>query len=138
MLPGGDYGFAWAPHGTYARDLAHFVNLFGYTPKESLICATALGGEMMGYPEQLGKVQPGYYADVILVDGNPLEDIEILQETSNLHAIVINGHIHKNLSATKVDGQSVSADTASKKSGMYNNLPPMAGAKAKEMLKARD
>lgn len=48
VLPGGDYGFAWAPHGTYARDLAHFVHLFGYTPKESLITATALGGEIMG------------------------------------------------------------------------------------------
>ncbi|KAI1100866.1 composite domain of metallo-dependent hydrolase [Jackrogersella minutella] len=96
VLPGGDYGFAWAPHGTYARDLAHFVNLFGYTPKESLIAATALGGEIMGHPEELGKVLPGYYADVILVDGNPLEDIEILQDISKLHAIVLNGHVHKN------------------------------------------
>jgi imidazolonepropionase-like amidohydrolase len=58
VLPGGDYGFAWAPHGTYARDLAHFVNLFGYTPMESIICATALGGEMMGHGDELGKVQP--------------------------------------------------------------------------------
>ncbi|GAW17792.1 hypothetical protein ANO14919_072590 [Xylariales sp. No.14919] len=96
VLPGGDYGFAWAPHGTYARDLAHFVDLFGYTPKESLLAATALGGEMMGYPDVLGKVQPGYYADVILVDGNPLEDITVFQDTSNLHTIVINGHVHKN------------------------------------------
>ncbi|KAI1460020.1 composite domain of metallo-dependent hydrolase [Annulohypoxylon moriforme] len=97
VLPGGDYGFAWAPHGTYAKDLAHFVNLFGYTEKESLIAATALGGEIMGYPEDLGKVLPGYYADVILVDGNPVEDIEILQDISKLHAIVINGHVHKNV-----------------------------------------
>ncbi|KAI1362828.1 hypothetical protein F5Y08DRAFT_259373 [Xylaria arbuscula] len=97
VLPGGDYGFAWAPHGTYSRDLAHFVDLFGYTPKESLLAATALGGEIMGYPDVLGKVQPGYYADVILVDGNPLEDITVFQDTSNLHAIVINGHVHKNV-----------------------------------------
>jgi imidazolonepropionase-like amidohydrolase len=34
----------------------------------------------MGHPEELGKVLPGYYADVILVDGDPLEDIELLQE----------------------------------------------------------
>ncbi|MGR7000998.1 metal-dependent hydrolase family protein [Yinghuangia aomiensis] len=47
VLPGGDYGFAWTPHGTYARDLAHFVDLFGYTPKEALIAATRLGGEIM-------------------------------------------------------------------------------------------
>lgn len=96
VLPGGDYGFAFTPHGTYAKDLAHFVNLFGYTPKESLIAATALGGEIMGYPDELGKVQPGFYADVILVDGNPLENIEILQDTSKLQVIVINGHVHKN------------------------------------------
>ncbi|KAI0883741.1 composite domain of metallo-dependent hydrolase [Annulohypoxylon maeteangense] len=97
VLPGGDYGFAWAPHGTYSKDLAHFVNLFGYSTKESLIAATALGGEIMGYPGDLGKVLPGYYADVILVDGNPVEDIEVLQDISKLHVIVINGHVHKNV-----------------------------------------
>ena len=98
VLPGGDYGFAWAPHGTYARDLRHFVEYFGYTPMESILAATALGGEIMGHPDELGKVQPGYYADVILVDGDPLEDITILQDTSRLHTIVINGHIHKQIS----------------------------------------
>lgn len=97
VLPGGDYGFAWAPHGTYARDLAHFVNLFGYTPKETLLAATALGGEIMGHPEEVGKVQPGFFADVILVDGNPLDDVEVLQDTSKLHAIVMNGRVHKNM-----------------------------------------
>ncbi|KAI9818747.1 MAG: hypothetical protein M1827_007567 [Pycnora praestabilis] len=99
VLPGGDYGFAWAPHGTYARDLMHFVNLFGYTPMESIIAATALGGEIMGHPEELGKVLPGYYADLILVDGNPIEDITLFQDTKNIHAILINGHVHKNQKA---------------------------------------
>ena len=96
VLPGGDYGFAWSPHGTYARDLTHFVNMFGYTPMDSIIAATALGGEIMGHPDVLGKVLPGYYADVILVNGDPLADISILQNTKNLHAIIINGHVHKN------------------------------------------
>lgn len=123
VLPGGDYGFAWAPHGTYARDLAHFVNLFGYTPKESLLAATALGGEIMGHPEELGKVQPGYYADVILVDGNPIEDIEIFQDTSKLHTIVLNGHIHKNISVVGADGQSLTADGVPNKRTIYTNLP---------------
>ncbi|PYH94292.1 hypothetical protein BO71DRAFT_231121 [Aspergillus ellipticus CBS 707.79] len=97
VLPGGDFGFAWAPHGTYARDLQHFVDRFGYTPMESILAATALGGEIMGYPDELGKVQPGYYADVILVDGDPLADIAVLQDQEKLHAIVINGHIHKHV-----------------------------------------
>lgn len=58
VLPGGDYGFAWSRHGTYAGDLEHFVKLFGYTPMESILAATALGGEIMGHPEELGKVLP--------------------------------------------------------------------------------
>jgi len=40
VLPGGDYGFAWNPIGTNARDFEHFVNLFGYTPREVLRAAT--------------------------------------------------------------------------------------------------
>jgi len=95
ILPGGDYGFAWTPHGTYARDLEHFVKLLGYTPMEAIIAATAGGGDIMMRPNELGKVQPGYYADMILVNGNPLEDITILQDHSKLDIIMINGRIHK-------------------------------------------
>ncbi|KAK6952391.1 hypothetical protein Daesc_006927 [Daldinia eschscholtzii] len=122
ILPGGDYGFAWAPHGTYAKDLAHFVNLFGYTPKEALIAATALGGEVMGYPDDLGKVLPGYYADVILVDGNPLEDIELLQDASRLHTIVINGHVHKNVIDIENGPQGIVIGSIPDKSGVGSNL----------------
>jgi hypothetical protein len=60
ILPGGDYGFAWTPHGTYARDLQHFVERLGFTPMEAILSATALGGEIMLRPDDLGKVQPGY------------------------------------------------------------------------------
>lgn len=95
VLPGGDYGFAWTPHGTYARDLEHFVNLLGFTPHESIIAATAGIAKLMMCPQELGKIQPGYYADCILVDGNPLEDITVLQDHSKLNVICINGRIHK-------------------------------------------
>ncbi|ORY26974.1 imidazolonepropionase [Naematelia encephala] len=96
VLPGGDYGFAWAPHGTYARDIDHFVRLFGYTPMDAILAATALGGEIMGHPEELGKVQPGYYADCILVDTpDVLADVRVLQDTTKIHGIFINGHKHK-------------------------------------------
>ena len=48
----------------------------------------------MGHPDVLGKEMPGHYGDTILADGNPLEDFSILQDTKNLHAIVVNGHLH--------------------------------------------
>jgi imidazolonepropionase-like amidohydrolase len=97
VLPGGDYGFAWCPHGTQ-RDLEHFVNLMGYSPMEAIIAATALGGELMGQPDELGKILPGYYADLLLVDGNPLEDITLLSKHGkHLDMVLINGRIHKQL-----------------------------------------
>lgn len=90
-----DYGFAWTPHGTYARDLEHFVKLLGFTPHESVIAATAGVAALLMRGHELGRIAPGYYADCILVDGNPLEDISILQDHDRLHVIVINGRVHK-------------------------------------------
>ncbi|KAL7923751.1 hypothetical protein ACQKWADRAFT_289209 [Trichoderma austrokoningii] len=95
LLPGGDYGFAWCPHGTYARDLVHFHKLLGMTTHESIIAATAGVGALMGRTHELGKIQPGYYADLILVDGDPIQDLEILQNHDKLNVIMINGRIHK-------------------------------------------
>lgn len=95
ILPGGDYGFAWTPHGTYARDLQHFVELLGFTPMEAIISATALGGEIMQRPDELGKVQPGYLADLILVDGDPLEDITVLQDVTKIEYVMKGGELFK-------------------------------------------
>ncbi|KAF0317782.1 amidohydrolase [Colletotrichum asianum] len=95
ILPGGDYGFAWTPHGTYARDLEHFVNFLGFTPHESIIAATAGVAALFMRSHELGRIQPGYLADCILVDGDPLEDISVLQDHSRLNIIVINGRVHK-------------------------------------------
>jgi len=95
LLPGGDYGFAMTPHGSYAKELEYFVNLFGFTPMEALLATTAGVGDIFMRPHELGKVLPGYYADLILVDGNPLDDIRMLQDRGRIHYILINGRVHK-------------------------------------------
>ncbi|KAK5040139.1 hypothetical protein LTS07_000636 [Exophiala sideris] len=95
VLPGGDYGFAWCPHGTYARDLEHFVKLLDFTPMESIIAATAGIAKLFMQENELGKIQPGFYADCILVDGDPLKDIAVLQDHDKLNVIMINGRLHK-------------------------------------------
>ncbi|KAL2421292.1 hypothetical protein ABEF95_008172 [Exophiala dermatitidis] len=95
VLPGGDYGFAWCPHGTYARDLEHFVKLLDFTPMESIIAATAGMAKLFMQENELGKIQPGFYADCILIDGDPLKDIAVLQDHDKLNVIMINGRIHK-------------------------------------------
>ncbi len=94
ILPGGDYGFAWNPHGTNARDLEHFVNILGFTPQEALMSATKWGGEIMDYPD-LGMVKDGYLADLLLVKGNPVEDLKLLQDRDNFLMIMKDGVYHK-------------------------------------------
>ena len=95
VLPGGDYGFVYTPHGTYARDLWLFVKILGYSPMEALVAATKLGGEVMGRPGELGVVKPGALADLLLVDGDPLADIAILQDHSAIRMIMKDGALHK-------------------------------------------
>tara|TARA_B110000003_G_scaffold41197_1_gene38273 strand:- start:386 stop:1633 length:1248 start_codon:yes stop_codon:yes gene_type:complete len=94
VLPGGDYGFAWTPHGTNARDLQHFVERLDFTPMEAIRAATVYGGEIM-QDAKLGNVLPGFHADLLLVDGDPLSDIAILQDKSKLVGIMKSGEFHK-------------------------------------------
>jgi imidazolonepropionase-like amidohydrolase len=95
VLPGGDYGFVYTPHGTYARDLWLFVEHLGFTPMETLVAATKHGGEIMGKPGELGVVKAGALADLLLVDGDPLADITILQDRGALRMIMKDGAVHK-------------------------------------------
>jgi imidazolonepropionase-like amidohydrolase len=91
ILIGGDYGFAWNPVGTDARDIAHFVNLLGFTPMDAIIAATKLGGEIMGMGDRLGQIKAGFLADLLLVNGDPLEDVAILQDKSRIPGVMKNG-----------------------------------------------
>ncbi len=80
LVVGGDYGISIAPHGTYAKDLQYFVDLFGMRPAEALVCATRNGGEAMDPSGSLGTLQQGNRADFLIIDGDPLADIRILQD----------------------------------------------------------
>ena len=100
ILIGGDYGFAQSPQGDNARDLKHFVDLLGFSPNEALQCGTRIGGQVMGLGKELGEVKEGYIADLLLLDGDPLKDIDLVVHTKNLHVIMKEGSLYKNDSAT--------------------------------------
>ena len=55
-----------------------------------------LSGNRNPYPGDLGVVKEGAYADLLLVDGNPLEDVKVVGELENLRVIIKDGKIHKN------------------------------------------
>ena len=97
VLPFGDYGFAWIPIGTDCRDLEHMVNLFGMQPWEALRAATAYGGQAWAGSsgEKLGRVEVGYLADILLLDGDPLADLSLLQDQRRILAVMKDGQFHR-------------------------------------------
>jgi imidazolonepropionase-like amidohydrolase len=84
MCPGGDFGFAWNPHGEYAKDIQVFVDVIGFSPLEAITCATRHGAELMRMQERIGTLVPGKLADLVVVDGDPLQDISVLQDRTRL------------------------------------------------------
>jgi imidazolonepropionase-like amidohydrolase len=95
LLPGGDYGFPFNPNGRNARDLELFVRHLGFSAIEALVAVTMRGGEIMAMEHELGRIEPGYLADLLLVRGDPTRDVAILQDQHNLLAIMKDGRFHK-------------------------------------------
>lgn len=91
---GGDYGFAWNPHGDYAKELAFFVDEVGLSPADTVVCATRNGAKILGTIDEVGTLEPGKLADVLVVDGDVLGDITLLQHRDRLR-IVMQGGIVK-------------------------------------------
>lgn len=99
VLPGGDYGFAHNPIGRNAVDIQLFVDLFDYSPLEALSAATCLGGALMDLP--VGEVKAGQLADLLLVKGDPTEDVTLLQDKANLRVVMQDGRFHKHAISTR-------------------------------------
>ncbi len=87
----GEYGFAWNPHGDYARELSFFVNWVGLDPLTVLKCATRTGAEILGWEKEVGTLEAGKLADVLVVDGDVLADIRVLEDRSHFIAVMQGG-----------------------------------------------
>ena len=97
ILVGGDYGLNITPHGTYAKDLEYYVTHFGFTNAEAIHSATRLGGLAMHPDGSLGTLEGGKLADLVVIDGNPLEDITVLQDHDRIVSVMKDGKFYKDL-----------------------------------------
>jgi len=79
------------PHGINARQFAFMVK-YGMTPMQAIQSATSSAADLLGKSDLLGSLQPGKYADIIAVSGDPLENIRVLE---NVKFVMKEGKIYK-------------------------------------------
>lgn len=79
------------PHGINARQFAFMVK-YGMTPLQAIQAATVSAADLLGKSDLLGSLQPGKYADIIGVSGNPLEDVRLLE---NVKFVMKEGKVYK-------------------------------------------
>jgi len=80
------------PHGDNGKQFARAVR-FGMTPAQAIMSATSLTAELLGWEDKVGAIEPGLYADIIAVDGDPLGDISELEDVD---FVMKGGVIYKN------------------------------------------
>ena len=67
----------------------------GMKPYEILRAATHYGAQAFAAPDELGRIKPGYLADLLLMDGNPLADLTLFQDEANILMVMKDGAYHK-------------------------------------------
>ncbi len=91
IAAGGDLGNRY-PHGTNARELEFLVRA-GLQPLEAIRAATSVAALAIKRQEMIGTLKPDKVADLLIVDGDPLRDITVLQDQSRLIAVVQAGEL---------------------------------------------
>ena len=77
------------PHGRNAEELA-LMTAQGMTDRETLAAATTVAAEVLGLSGEIGRLAPGYSADIIAVAGNPLADVTVLE---NVGWVMVRGRV---------------------------------------------
>ena len=104
LVIGDDYGAMGLPHGDYAGELALYVREAGIPPLDVLRWATRHGAALLGMDDQIGTIEAGKLADLLVVDGDPVADITVLQDTNRLLAIMKGGVFVKDALPTQPHG----------------------------------
>ncbi|MFD2351430.1 amidohydrolase family protein [Nonomuraea ferruginea] len=92
FLTGSETGFAVTPVGEWhARELEMFVQYMGMTPMEAIVAATRNGAFALRMEGEVGTLETGRLADVLIVDGDPLKDVTILQDRTRIAEVIKGG-----------------------------------------------
>lgn len=89
---GTDSASRQAPHGRNAGEIGLLVGL-GFTPLEALVAATSAAAQAVGLDSETGAVRAGLSADLLLVDGDPLDDVALLADPMRIRMVVSRGRV---------------------------------------------
>jgi imidazolonepropionase-like amidohydrolase len=91
---GTDAGTPLNPHGRNAQELRRMVQ-FGMTAMQAIEAATRSAATLLGLEQEIGTVEAGKQADLLVVNGNPLDDIALLETPARLECVIQGGKIVK-------------------------------------------
>jgi imidazolonepropionase-like amidohydrolase len=91
LVIGDDFGTSWMPHGTDAVELEFYVKYAGTSPLDVIRWATRNGAGLLESGKDLGTIEAGKIADLLVVNGDPIRDIAILQDRSKLDVVMKGG-----------------------------------------------
>jgi imidazolonepropionase-like amidohydrolase len=91
LVIGDDFGTSVMPHGDYAKELEAYVKGAGIPALEVLTWATRNGAELLGMGDDLGTIESGKLADLLVVNGDPVKDIGVLADRANLDVVMKGG-----------------------------------------------
>jgi imidazolonepropionase-like amidohydrolase len=90
---GDDYGAIGCYHGDYAHEMVSYVKNVGLTPLEVIKMATVNGAGIQGLADEAGLIEAGRIADLVVVDGDPSTDINVLTDRSRIEAVLRAGEV---------------------------------------------
>jgi imidazolonepropionase-like amidohydrolase len=79
-------------HPANAAELQHLV-VAGLTPMQAIQAATSLAAECLGLEREIGTVEKGKRADLIVAEGDPLEDVRVLQDPKRIRFVLKDGQV---------------------------------------------
>jgi imidazolonepropionase-like amidohydrolase len=92
---GTDAGTPFNLHGNNGKEFEILVESGGLTPLEAIYAATGIASEALGPEYAVGKIKPGFKADMVCIEGDPLEDIGVLTRPSSVKRVILGGAVVK-------------------------------------------
>lgn len=92
LFCGSESGFSITPYGNWHhREMEVYVQQLGIAPLDAIMCATKNGGLAMGEEGEVGTIEPGLRADILVIDGDPVADISVLGDKSRFRHLILRG-----------------------------------------------